>query len=471
MCPVQYLSPADPAPTVSSPSGEFAVIENPPGVFPAREPLPFGPKATTLPRGLAAALIDMDGTTSSTEPLYVHALEEVARHAAGKVGDPTWPNFDLDREYPDLIGCSTHWHVDYVLQRNPDVFDVSSYRAGVLAATAFNLRHAGPHDRYEAFERGLVELGAEDAVNDPRFAALEQAALDDPEALRLARELGDDHADRISFDTFADRLTGGVSIYMAQVNAAMTALERGEAGPALEAARERIGPMPGVAVLLSLLKGWLGAEAAALYPRLTDDSEINQRYTRPDADAGAATLERLGRRFASTPARVALVTSSPAYEARIVLREVLRQMRGAAAAWPVSPGVRARIEAGYEDAETFYDGFFTGDVVGDLRLKPHRDLYAHALYTLGISPEDFDRVLAFEDSEAGTIAIRAAGIPLCCALPSVGHGTATFPAATVTCPGGLSEVLLSHGLFITTADCAPRKRYKVTQRKSLVANP
>jgi beta-phosphoglucomutase-like phosphatase (HAD superfamily) len=71
-----------------------------------------------------------------------------------------------------------------------------------------------------------------------------------------------------------------------------------------------------------------------------------------------------------------------------------------------------------------------------------------AMHEIGLYPEDFGKAVGFEDSESGTIAIRAAGIRVCCALPfhmTAGHH---FEAATRVCPGGLPEVMLKHGLFL-----------------------
>jgi beta-phosphoglucomutase-like phosphatase (HAD superfamily) len=84
-----------------------------------------------------------------------------------------------------------------------------------------------------------------------------------------------------------------------------------------------------------------------------------------------------------------------------------------------------------------------------MRLKPHRDLYSIALHKLNISKTGFDNVIGFEDSESGTIAIRAAGISKCIALPFSETSGHNFEAATHICNGGLPEVLFEHNLFTT----------------------
>jgi len=67
---------------------------------------------------------------------------------------------------------------------------------------------------------------------------------------------------------------------------------------------------------------------------------------------------------------------------------------------------------------------------------------------MGIPPEQFHCVAGFEDSESGTIAIRAAGISVCCALPFAMTRNHQFEAATQVCPGGIPEVILLKNFFL-----------------------
>ena len=69
-------------------------------------------------------------------------------------------------------------------------------------------------------------------------------------------------------------------------------------------------------------------------------------------------------------------------------------------------------------------------------------------YRLGIGKEDFDKVAGFEDSESGTVSIRAAGINLCVAVPFFGTEFHDLDAACHTLPAGLPEAMLEHRLFL-----------------------
>ena len=102
----------------------------------------------------------------------------------------------------------------------------------------------------------------------------------------------------------------------------------------------------------------------------------------------------------------------------------------------------------FESYQIFYDGFVTASDSNEIRLKPHRDLYSIALQKLAISKKDFDKVIGFEDSESGTIAIRAAGIGHCVAVPFTKTEGHNLEAASYISKGGLPEVILKKNLFI-----------------------
>ena len=117
-------------------------------------------------------------------------------------------------------------------------------------------------------------------------------------------------------------------------------------------------------------------------------------------------LGALGAYFEAHPV-AALVTSSIAMEANLVLGRYSGSCRRKPRTGK-SPELREKIQAGFADPGTFYDARITASDSSEIRLKPHRDLYSIALHTLGVPPERFHRVVGFEDSESGTIAIRAA---------------------------------------------------------------
>ena len=102
----------------------------------------------------------------------------------------------------------------------------------------------------------------------------------------------------------------------------------------------------------------------------------------------------------------------------------------------------------FSNYKNLFDAFVTASDSSEIRLKPHRDLYSIALHQLGISKNIFDQVIGFEDSESGTIAIRAAGIGMCIAVPFAETSGHNLDAATFICEGGLPEALLNYNLFL-----------------------
>ncbi|HQN02189.1 MAG TPA: hypothetical protein PLL36_14005, partial [Candidatus Hydrogenedentes bacterium] len=209
-----------------------------------------------------------------------------------------------------------------------------------------------------------------------------------------------------------------------------------------------IEPMPGIGIALAMLKGWLGEEVTALGEMLAAPLREANEYKPEAISAGLERLPALGRYFADTPAKIGLVTSSIAAEAEIVLGEVFRVIQEEIADWPLPQERREFLMERFADPNHVYDARITASDSSEIRLKPHRDLYAIALHGMGVMPDRFHCVAGFEDSESGTIAIRAAGIPLCCALPFAMTRHHHFEAATQVCPGGMPEVALLKNFFL-----------------------
>jgi len=171
-------------------------------------------------------------------------------------------------------------------------------------------------------------------------------------------------------------------------------------------------------------------------------------YAPGDLDGGRGRLAALGRHFERWPAKVGVVTSSIEYEARIVLAEVFDVVRRQVERWPLPSEKRDPLVERLSDYRALYDAFVTASDSSEIRLKPHRDLYSIALHALGVAPEEFDDVIGFEDSESGTIAIRAAGIGLCVALPFADTAGHDLSAASFVLHGGLPEAMLAHNLWL-----------------------
>ena len=128
---------------------------------------------------------------------------------------------------------------------------------------------------------------------------------------------------------------------------------------------------------------------------------------------------------------------------------MLRLLQEQVAAWPVAQAKREHLLEKFSSYLNVFDSVITASDSSEIRLKPHRDLYSLALHQLGIPKEDFDKVIGFEDSESGTIAIRAAGIGLCVAVPFADTQGHRLDYASLVLQGGLPEAILRHHLFLS----------------------
>ena len=86
-------------------ASEVALVRNPGYIYAPVEFYPLAPKVSgPIPR-VAGVVKDMDGTTTTTEPLCLHSLEWMV----GRVTDANddWSGLDKARDYPHIIGNST----------------------------------------------------------------------------------------------------------------------------------------------------------------------------------------------------------------------------------------------------------------------------------------------------------------------------------------------------------------------------
>lgn len=381
--------------------GEFVVIENPKSVFPPFETYPLPPKRYALDDGLRAVFVDLDGTITSTETLYLNVLEAVARSITGRRRDDGWAGLDEARDYPHLVGNSVTKHVEYLLDRFAPEFNLESFGKDAAAACAAN--EANPFD---------------------------DARLRDTRATASALALED------GFERLRDpllQILAGVEIYYQQLYSKMRSDDPGR----------WIRLAPGVGLFHAVLHGCLNDVE-------TLNLEAALGGTLPEADSAERlrTVRTLSRYFARAKPTLAVVTSCSGPEADFILRSAFTAMAEEVDAWDLEPELAENVRAVLADHRTYYDGVYTASLVPEFRVKPHRDIYSAALNALGIPPAQFHRVVVLEDTEVGIVAARAAGLPLTCAVPlpeSFGHD---FHAASHVLKGGLAEAMFDKQLFL-----------------------
>lgn len=424
-------------------TGTFAEVHNPSYVFPPVEYYPLAPPLKKV-SVLKAALMDMDGTTTTTEVLCIHSLEMMLRKMSGKMSRDEWQGVDHDQDLQHIIGNSTTKHVEYLLIKYKELICETHVIESFIRAAAETLLHGQDETRKEEVAQNIRKLGLPGLLND-----IHSGTSRDNLIKKYEKQTG-----KIDFTMLVNI---GIDIYYATYHHILGQLKAGESDSVREEVTgfsgltgKLIAPMSGIPVMIPLIKGWLGEEAAHFGVQLISDYEQKTGKTVTDSKRSLIIdqLVNLGRMFEQAPVKVGLVTSSIAYEADIVIREVLKDMADTITQSPLSSRRKEHILHAYEDYHSVYDAFVTASDSSEIRLKPHRDLYSIALHRTGISPADFDKVLGFEDSQSGTVAIRAAGIGCCIAVPFAQTASHNLEAATHILPGGLPEAIIDHSLFI-----------------------
>ncbi len=428
--------------TVADHHGEFAEVKNPAYVYPAVDYYPLAQKANTVP-GIDAILMDMDGTTTTTELLCIYSLEKMVRRVAGNHGRKTWSGIDHHADLPFVIGNSTTKHVEYLLKKYGNLIDPASLFREFLAAACWTLTNAHDQQRKQEVFQNIRKLGINQIVD---LIAQGQS----PESILKAIDSG---RESLSFELMVSM---SIDIYYENYHRILALLKEGNDNQVQEMVfgsrgeqENLISPMPGMSVLIPLAKGWVGAEAALLAPLLASD------YFRQDKESNGKSvkeiesiLQRLGRYFEKKPAKLGLVTSSIFYEADIVVRQVLSVISETIANSALSKVRKEKILNAFKDYKMVYDAFVTASDSSEIRLKPHRDLYSIALHGVGVLPANFNKVIGLEDSQSGTVAIRAAGIGCCVAVPFAQTLSHDLSAAAHVIKGGVPEAIIDYGLFL-----------------------
>ncbi|MEN6626683.1 MAG: hypothetical protein ABFD69_10700 [Candidatus Sumerlaeia bacterium] len=449
-------SAAEAAQLVARLGEEFAVVRNPGYIHPPYELYPLAPRAVTPLPELAAVVSDMDGTTTTTEHLCVYSLDYMVRRMTGRLGREDWPGLG-DRDHPHVIGNSTTKHVEYLVDAYGASLDRQAFLEALVESILWTLALSRDDTRRGEAQTTATILGIDELIRSQPAAALMRDKSFTMEQLRqVAHGLASGSLDTFHATERGDLVRGGIEIYYARYHQILEGIGQGQAETLarrlLGEGRRLIEPMPGVGLFLSAVKGLITpGEAGTLFDACAAD--LLRAKGRPVPEAGAmnsmrADFVKAVEGFNARPVPVAIVTSSLAYEARIVLAELFAVVRGMMADWPIPPASRDKLLEKFASPDDLYDGILTATDSSEIRLKPHRDLYSMALHRLGIGTERFGHVLGLEDSESGVIGIRAAGIGLAVAVPfdqTLGHD---LSAATKLCPGGLPQVMFEERFFI-----------------------
>ncbi|MBX3177664.1 MAG: hypothetical protein KF886_09905 [Candidatus Hydrogenedentes bacterium] len=432
------LSLAEALPALKDTATTFARIENPEGVFPPCEIVPLGPIYPRLDAPPTAILLDMDGTITQTEPLFLHGVEEVVRRVTGWESPAAWAGLDPARDYPKIVGFSTLRNLEYLYGACADAIQPERFFREALRGLVYLHAHDAPRETVHWLDTLTTAYGLE------AWRAFADRPGDAPRQQQLINEAVGRFA-HIGRDLFA-RL--GLIIFHAGYIETLEKVNRGEGAEVSRAiygdpSVPAIAPMAGIPLLCALVKGWLPADAASGLAEAIPFAEADT----DTPDSRAATLKSLCRHFETAPIPVGLVTSSGTHEVALVLRAVFRAMTDEARSWPLPAPARDRILEGFAHPDRLFETMVTCDDVAGGRTKPFRDPYSLALNRLGLDDIRARYVIGFEDTEAGIIAQRGAGIGVPCAVPIPHTLHHDFTAAAHRLPGGIPQAIFQHSLF------------------------
>lgn len=421
-------------------SDEFVLIQNPDFVHPEYEIIPLA-KKVYHPEKLIAAVMDMDGTTTTTEELCIESLEFMIRKMSGLISNEQWNGLD-ENDYPNIIGNSTTKHIEYLINKYFHLIDKEIAIKSFVEAIRWTLVIGKSEQRKKEVQELLKSFGF--GEEDLSLISMNDESMEQSYDFTKIKNL---ITSKINLDDFSNLVKIGIEIYYYHYHQYLINLSENYN---LTSSKKLIEPLPGVAIFLSLIKGLLGDEAENLTEKLIDDFKRKNPETKESfqIEKVKVILKNLGIYFEKNPLKIAVVTSSIFYEAHIVLSEVFNQMKSEILSWNITDERKRKIIEKFTSYQNFYDVVVTASDAYEFRLKPHRDLYSIALYRLGISKDDFDKVVGFEDSQSGTIAIRAAGIGCCIAVPFPKSRTHNLNAASYILLNGLPEFILKHNCLI-----------------------
>lgn len=430
---------------------EFAVVGNLGYVYSPLEIYPLAPRVRLPLSRIAAFAADMDGTSTTTEPLALHALEYMVRRFTGLLTRQQWAGLDREHDYPFVIGNSNYRHAEFLLHRYRERLDRDAFCGAFIEAVVWTLASMTDAQRRRDIQQNAGNCGLGEMLSDSEFRRATTGGPVEPDrAAELARALIAKFGRAFRFDGESATVAAIVDIYYMRYHWIMRLIERGE-GEQLglellgQPGQRLIEPMAGYDVFVPLIKGWLGDEAASLHELLRSAPGLSGEST---GDIGPDGLRRLGQHFARTPAKLALVTASIAFEAHTTMKEVCRVTALRVAGWPVSRKVKECVLSNLADYRSVFDAFVNASDACEHRLKPHRDLYSLALAQMAVPREDYGFCVGLEDTEPGIISLRAAGIGCAVAVPNHDTSRQDYQAATVVVRHGLPEVILSHNCFL-----------------------
>lgn len=414
---------------------DYFLLHNPSYVYPKYEVIPLAQKTERM-SDIQAFVTDMDGTTTTTEVLCIHSLEYMVRRISSNITPDDWSGLDKEADYPNIIGNSTTKHVEFLMQKYQAIIQKEAFQASYLEAIIWTLQFGRDPRIKEDLITDLKNNELDQYIN--KFKELEY------------RKTNTELASKLPLKTPIQQLKAAIIIYYYRYHFLLSLIQNDdktalkEELPFMDPNIALIAPIAGIAEFLALIKGLLSPTEEVFQQVLTRYKNFPHSNYQSDKDAiYRKNFMDLCQYFSKKPARISIVTSSIFFEANIVMKAVFGCLRKQLSEMIVSDAQHKELEYLFADYNNYYDGFITADDSSEIRLKPHRDLYSIALHTLGVSPNQFNQVVGYEDSTSGLIAIRAAGVGMSIAVPHADTKNHNFSSASHICPCGVLDAVFN----------------------------
>lgn len=452
----KFLNNIEAKKAISALGTDFALVKNPNYIHPEYELYPLASKIKKPVSHLAAAVMDMDGTTTTTELLCIHSLEFMVRKFSDRIDPKKWKGLDETKDYPNIIGNSTTKHVEFLIKKYQALFIHDEIIKLFLYAALWTLSLGKDEKRKEEVKNNLIQAGCSNLLSDEKFKLFRSSKkFDEKTKVSITESLFKKYHSAFRELNFNHLVRFGIDVYYQRYHEILERMKHGESRIIAEELfgnpeKHLIEAMPGVIVFLPLIKGLIDQHENIYFDNLISAYELKlgKSFSSKKIDKARNSFTKLCNRFKKHPLKTAVVTSSIFYEADIVLHEVFRIIVSELDKLLPHSDYKKNLLVYFRNYARYYDAVITASDSNEIRLKPHRDLYSIALHKLGIPKNKFNQVIGFEDSESGTIAIRAAGIGLSIAVPFAQTAGHNMKAAAYICKNGLPEVILKHNLFL-----------------------
>ena len=170
----KFVTKAEASKYLNDLGNEFTIIQNPSYIHPNYEVIPLAPKLVKPSKKIVAVVMDMDGTTTTTEELCIHSLEFMVRKISGRMNKSNWAGLDHQKDYPHIIGNSTTKHVEYLIRKYQSTIKMNELKSSYIFAALWTILIGKDDSRKEEVKNNLFSLGCSALLSDRKFLDLQK---------------------------------------------------------------------------------------------------------------------------------------------------------------------------------------------------------------------------------------------------------------------------------------------------------